>query len=145
MNSITLTTAHALGDLHAVLIGGAFSLLGVITLAGIWLLDRHAQRRDVTLLSPTLAVEMLDGAARRAWLLSVVLDLSIEGVELDDQKPGAPARRALIAPSCDETKAHALEVALKRALNTLDSPQTPATWRTIRRDLDEVARQKKKS
>lgn len=148
MNSITMTTAHTLGDLHALLLGGAFSLTGVILLIGFWLLDHRNQRRDVTLLSPTLAVEMLDGAARRAWLLSIVLDLdpSREDLDTSPNMPGASARRALVHPACDETTALALEAALRHALATLEhTARLPETWRTIRRDLDEVARPKKKS
>ena len=45
---------------------------------------RHSPPRDVSLLSPTLATELLAPNAAQAWLLSVALDLAIA------QRPSLP-------------------------------------------------------
>ncbi len=61
-----------LGLLTLLAVACAISIQGALA----WQRSRHASRQaDVSLLSPTLATELLGPCAARAWLLSVALDL----------------------------------------------------------------------
>lgn len=128
------------------LLGAGLGAAGAALLLALWARARAKGDgpRDVSLLSPTLAVELLEGAARRAWLLSVTLDL----LELDPDAPATPTARA-IARACrlqliplrqghDEPRAQALEQLLWRAARLARAGQLDdlAPWHQLRAQLD---------
>lgn len=85
----------------------------------------RATRHALPLLNPLLAVEVLEGAARRAWLLSVVLDLSLDAQTSDVVERRVRAltrevRTQLLRQHDDALHAEHLERLVKRALAALD-------------------------